>query len=126
MNEAIVSLITAYAKQNKQSKAKLVSLVEECFKHVEKPVKASSSDGKRGRQASESIVELRNKIREMKPQLAQSAFTIAQIASMLKAQHVEVGNTINYLAKNEGLFVKTGYEKVGGGKGRPSAKWEVV
>ena len=120
----IESIVSEFAKANKASKAKLMSLVEQCIDvHIQSVPKASNACV--GRKASSETLELRDKIRNMAPELSKSQFTIKQIAQMLKAEHVAVGNTVNKLAQ-EGMFVKKGYVKEGSGKGRPSVVWGVV
>lgn len=122
MNIQIETLISAFAKSHKQSKAKLMLLVEECLNTILQPVQPKSCAG---RKASDSIVQLRQAIRDMSSNIKGQTFTVKHLATTLNASHIDVSNTINYLATNEKLFVRQG-KKAAYGKGRPEILWGVL
>ncbi len=124
MNTQIESLVAAFAKANKQSKAKLMSLIEQCVEaHVSTmPKQAVCSNA--GRKASADTIKLRDIIRSLKPSL-QGDFTAKTLAMKLGVNHNDVNNTLNFLATRENMFIRCGtQDKIG--RGRKSVMWRAL
>lgn len=116
MNEQISQAVKQFAKQNKVSHAKLMEFVNSLPR-----VERKSSVGK---PVSDASKEIRQKLADMRTARQGQSFTVAQLATELKADPVIVNNNIRFLQKQENMFKQSGtVEKEKGQRGRKALLW---
>ena len=111
MNMTIENLVTSFAKQNKVSKAKLMSLVAE-MQQVKNPT---------GRPVGNKAQIVRDTIRSMK---TSEPFTSVDIAKKTGYDIVSVNNSLRYLMQVEKVIIQAGKQERTGARGKRPILWK--